>query len=155
MSERVVVRPARVEDLGAVVAMDRAAATAPHWAEAAYAGMLVGAEGRERCLLVAEVDGELRGFGAGSFVRALGVGEVENLVVVEAARRRGVGRAICLELVAWARAAEAGVMELEVRAGNAGARTLYEGLGFVEVGRRKGYYGAGEDAVLMELRWVQ
>ena len=146
-----VVRAARAEDLEAVVAMERAAATAPHWAESVYAGMLVEGGGRERCLLVAELGGEVKGFGAASFLRVTGVAEVENLVVVDAARRWGVGRAICAGLVAWARAAGAGGMELEVRAGNAGARALYGQLGFVVVGVRRGYYEAGEDAVLMQL----
>ena len=43
-------------------------------------------------------------------------------------------------------------MELEVRAGSAGAIGLYEGLGFVGVGRRRGYYrDPVDDAVLMRL----
>ena len=39
---------------------------------------------------------------------------------------------------------------LEVRAGNAAAQALYRRNGFIECGRRKGYYGGVEDAVLME-----
>jgi [ribosomal protein S18]-alanine N-acetyltransferase len=43
-------------------------------------------------------------------------------------------------------------VELEVRAGSAGAIALYERLGFVAVGRRPGYYRSPvEDAVLMRL----
>ena len=43
-------------------------------------------------------------------------------------------------------------MELEVRAGSVGAIALYEGLGFVVVGRRRGYYREPvEDALLMRL----
>jgi ribosomal-protein-alanine N-acetyltransferase len=43
-------------------------------------------------------------------------------------------------------------IELEVRAGNLAALTLYRRFGFVEVGRRKGYYrDPAEDAVLMDL----
>jgi len=37
---------------------------------------------------------------------------------------------------------------LEVRAGNAAARTLYEAFGFESQGTRKGYYADGEDGVL-------
>ena len=40
---------------------------------------------------------------------------------------------------------------LEVRVGNAPARALYRGLGFVEAGFRKKYYSDGEDAVVMTL----
>jgi len=39
------------------------------------------------------------------------------------------------------------VCHLEVRAGNRPARELYERLGFVVAGRRRAYYGDGEDAV--------
>ena len=37
---------------------------------------------------------------------------------------------------------------LEVRQGNAPARTLYEKQGFAEYGERKNYYGDGETAIL-------
>ena len=49
-------------------------------------------------------------------------------------------------------AAERGVerMTLEVRPSNLPARRLYERLGFVEIGIRKGYYqDNNEDAILM------
>ncbi len=43
-------------------------------------------------------------------------------------------------------------MELEVRACSDGARRLYERMGFIEVGRRRGYYETPtDDAVLMRL----
>jgi ribosomal-protein-alanine N-acetyltransferase len=72
--------------------------------------------------------------------------------VLEEARRRGVGGALCGAVVAWCRDAGASLVELEVRAGSSGAVRLYEGLGFVEVGRRTRYYeGPVEDAVLMRV----
>jgi ribosomal protein S18 acetylase RimI-like enzyme len=52
----------------------------------------------------------------------------------------------------WSRAMGAGEMVLEVRAGSAGARELYRGLGFGEIGRRPRYYASPEDdAVLMRV----
>jgi ribosomal-protein-alanine N-acetyltransferase len=39
---------------------------------------------------------------------------------------------------------------LEVHADNQAALGLYEGLGFRTTGRRRGYYGPGADAILME-----
>ena len=38
---------------------------------------------------------------------------------------------------------------LEVEDGNEGAIALYAALGFTEVGRRRGYYGVGKDAIVM------
>lgn len=40
-------------------------------------------------------------------------------------------------------------MLLEVRSDNHAATTLYEQLGFVQVGRRPGYYADGAAALLM------
>jgi ribosomal-protein-alanine N-acetyltransferase len=52
----------------------------------------------------------------------------------------------------WCRGEEVATVELEVRAGSAGAIALYSGLGFVVVGRRVGYYREPvEDALLMRL----
>jgi [ribosomal protein S18]-alanine N-acetyltransferase len=96
-------------------------------------------------LLVAE-----GGFAVGKVVA--GVGELESVVVVAGARRRGVGRALCGAVVEWCRDLGAGEVELEVRAESLGARRMYEELGFVEVGRRVSYYdGPVDDAVLMRL----
>ncbi len=50
----------------------------------------------------------------------------------------------------WVCESGAEAMQLEVRASNGAAIGLYQRLGFVEQGRRKGYYSApAEDAVLM------
>jgi len=54
-------------------------------------------------------------------------------------------------LLERARAARAERADLEVRAGNAAAIALYASEGFVPVGRRRRYYGNGEDALLMSL----
>jgi ribosomal protein S18 acetylase RimI-like enzyme len=43
-------------------------------------------------------------------------------------------------------------MFLEVRAGNLAARRLYRQLGFRDLGVRRGYYGPGQDAIVMELK---
>jgi ribosomal-protein-alanine N-acetyltransferase len=73
-----------------------------------------------------------------------------SMAVVPELQRRGLGRAL-MEFLET-RLADLGCSEvqLEVRIGNAAALALYGELGFVEVGRRTGYYtDTGEDAVLM------
>jgi ribosomal-protein-alanine N-acetyltransferase len=51
---------------------------------------------------------------------------------------------------AWAKARGGAVAHLEVRAGNVAALTLYEGLGYRRVGRRRAYYPDNqEDALLL------
>jgi ribosomal-protein-alanine N-acetyltransferase len=76
---------------------------------------------------------------------------VTNLAVDP--RGEGIGRLLLGTLLVHHRAAGARRAFLEVRPGNVGARRLYEGLGFREVGRRPGYYvDTGEDALLLEAR---
>jgi ribosomal-protein-alanine N-acetyltransferase len=140
---------AATEDIADIVALEREATEAPHWPETAYRAMLAEPEGAlRRCLLVARMEGELVGFAVG---RLLGEeAELESVVVRASARRRGVGRALCAAVVAWAWEQGAAAVELEVRASSAGAIALYRKLGFVVTGGRYGYYRTPEeDAVLM------
>jgi [ribosomal protein S18]-alanine N-acetyltransferase len=153
------VRAAGAEDLAGVLEMERGISGAPHWGEAEYAGIVVGsgkgdAGSVRRCLLVAEVEGRLVGFAVGKMIGlgAEGIGELESVAVEAGARRGGVGKALCEAVAAWCRELGAAGLELEVRVGNQAAIELYAGIGFVAVGRRRGYYSEPvEDAVLMRL----
>ncbi len=141
------VRAAVAGDLAGVLELERGVADAPHWGEAEYRTAL---EGRavQRYLFVAEVEGRLVGFAVGRVCDE--VGELESVAVAQEARRQGVGRALCLCVMDWCGKQGATAMELEVRAGSAGAIWLYKRLGFVTTGRRRGYYKEPvEDAVLM------
>ena len=84
-------------------------------------------------------------------VRVVGVSaEILTVGVVPAARRRGIGRLLVAALVEEARRRGATEAFLEVRVDNDAARTLYAGLGWADVGRRRGYYNLGRvDAVVM------
>jgi len=75
--------------------------------------------------------------------------EILTLAVVPRQRRHGIGT--LLLSAAFARAAEAGAvaMLLEVAEANIAARSLYEKLGFSPVGRRRGEYAAGIDALVL------
>lgn len=75
-----------------------------------------------------------------------------NVAVAEKARRRGIGRALVQELLAYAAKHDVVRVLLEVRASNAAAIALYEQLGFTRFNVRERYYADGEDAVEMELR---
>jgi ribosomal-protein-alanine N-acetyltransferase len=75
--------------------------------------------------------------------------DVQTVAVAPAAQGRGVGRRLVAGLAAHAAERGALRLHLEVRAGNAAALALYQGLGFAVDGRRRDYYGRGHDAVLM------
>ncbi len=140
-----IIRQGREGDLARVLAIERAAATAPHWSEAAHAQAL---NRKERCLLVAEVRGRVAGF---AVVAALtNPAELESVVVEAEERGHGVGTALCRAVLAWCGARRIATVELEVRAASRSARRVYERVGFFEVARRPNYYAEpGDDAVLM------
>jgi ribosomal-protein-alanine N-acetyltransferase len=83
-----------------------------------------------------------------------GEAQVQNLAVALPFRRQGVGRFLLLTALAEAVSQGARRCNLEVRAGNLAALTLYESLGFARQGMRPRYYWPeGEDAILMS-RWL-
>jgi ribosomal-protein-alanine N-acetyltransferase len=145
------VRAGRTEDLAGVIALERATAEAPHWAEAEYVAVVSGGEAYvRRCLFVAEAEDGLIGVAVGRVVEE--VAELESVAVDAAKRRGGVGRALCEAVIGWCRQQGAAAVELEVRSASEGAIGLYRGLGFAPMGRRRGYYSDPvDDAVLMRL----
>lgn len=82
--------------------------------------------------------------------RALAHVGVLGISVRHAQRRRGIGRALLAEAIAWAPTAGVTRIELYVYARNTAAIALYERAGFVHEGRRRGYVREG-DAYLDDL----
>lgn len=76
---------------------------------------------------------------------------VLNLVTRPDRRRRGIGRALLNEAIAYARRVSAVRILLEVRRSNAPAIGLYRSLGFFVLGVRTRYYRDDEDALEMML----
>ncbi len=79
-----------------------------------------------------------------------------GLMVASTHRRRGVGRALLDQAVAWARASGIQKLELHVFPWNDPAIALYESFGFEREGLRRGQYvrdGVPVDAILMAL-WL-
>jgi ribosomal-protein-alanine N-acetyltransferase len=74
---------------------------------------------------------------------------INNVAIAPAHRRRGLGRGLLSRLLEDGRAAGCRRALLEVRPSNEGARRLYGRMGFREVGRRRGYYSDGEDALVL------
>jgi ribosomal-protein-alanine N-acetyltransferase len=148
------IRRAVEAELAQVMLLERESSTAPHWAWAEYAPLLKadGSDSLRRCLYVAAEGRVVLGFAVG---KAIGSGreveaELESVVVREDLRRMGLGSALCRAVIEWSRREGASTVNLEVRAGSAGALRLYGGLGFVAIGRRPRYYSDPvEDAIVM------
>ena len=99
------------------------------------------------CGIVAEIDGALAGFAIGH--RSGSRGHVVTIDVAAAHRRSGVGRALLRELVRRLEDSGARRIRLEVDLRNAAAIRFYEGLGFQESRRLRGYYGPNLDGLEM------
>lgn len=104
-------------------------------------------------LWVVAVDGEtVIGYVGSQSV--LGEADMMNLAVLPEHRRQGIGRMLVTELIRQLQAEKVQSLSLEVRASNAGAIALYQGLGFCQVGRRPGYYtNPKEDALILRKEW--
>lgn len=132
----------------AILRLERGSEGAPHWSAAIWSELLTGGGAVERVALVAVLSDAVVGFVVVGLVA--GVAELESVVVDEAERGKGIGKALCRSAMAWARERGAATMELEVRVSNSGAIAVYAALGFLEQGRRTKYYREPEeDAVLM------
>lgn len=143
----IAVRPARERDLPAVAALD--GDCSPVYRDVAGYARLLAAGG---WLLLVPAAAGIAGFAA--WARLPEAAELHNLAVAPPWRRRGVARALLQASLRQLAAAAVPRLLLEVRAGNTPALALYRALGFVEDGRRRGYYGAAagaaaEDALLM------
>ncbi len=76
--------------------------------------------------------------------------EIMALAVIPEARRQGRGTALLAAAEERAGAGGALAMYLEVGEHNGAARALYARAGYVPVGRRRGYYRDGSDALVLK-----
>jgi ribosomal-protein-alanine N-acetyltransferase len=132
------------EDVAAAADIDRRASASP-WTAAQFQRELTGPHSRgwalvERAALV----------GYAFLWMVADEGQLANLAVTEAQRRRGGGARLLERLLDEARRAGARRVTLEVREGNAPARALYEKHGFLTTHRRPAFYENREAALLME-----
>src|SRR5262249_10966030 len=146
----ITLRPMRRDDLAAVLEIERRSFAQP-WSRGFFEKELATPFAR---LMVAVDEGGPRALVVGYTGRWRVTDEVHLLNVAIHPERRGLGygRQLVEAVVAEAREARARVVFLEVRAGNVVARRLYRMLGFRDLGIRRGYYGPGQDAIVMELR---
>jgi putative acetyltransferase len=141
------IRPARVDDAGVLAEAERAIAATPgllvsqpaELADERFAQKIAALDGADNGrYLVAEAAGQIVGHGMLDPMPLAAVRHVVHLTLVvhPGWQGRGVGRALLEELIQWAKAARAvEKIELNVRASNAAAQTLYHRAGFTEIGR--------------------
>jgi ribosomal-protein-alanine N-acetyltransferase len=81
--------------------------------------------------------------------------QINNVAVRADCRGRGYGRALVEFTLAHGRTLGSSVAMLEVRRSNEVARRLYDGLGFLEVAVRSGYYANPAEDALVLVRHVR
>lgn len=141
-------RAMTLADVPGVIDVERASYAFP-WSEGVFRDCVrVGYVCR-----VVEHGGVISGYGIMSY--GAGEAHILNICIRSDLRGRGVGRKLMDYLIE--RACIAGMQDifLEVRPSNPNAIHLYESLGFVRVGLRKGYYQAvdgREDAFVYRLQ---
>jgi len=79
-----------------------------------------------------------------------GEGNITNIAVHPDYRKKGIGEALILKMIAYAKENRLIFLTLEVNEKNFPAYNLYKKCGFYESGRRKKYYDNKDDAVLMQ-----
>ena len=137
--------PMQPEDVDAVLAIEQDAYPFP-WTRNNFTDSLTAGYSAWCC----RVDGVLAGYAV--IMLVLDEAHLLNVTVAPNWQRRGYGMLIMHHLFGTARSHGAGRMFLEVRPSNAPGQGLYARLGFAAIGRRRGYYPAGEgreDAVVM------
>jgi len=135
-------------DIDAVFAIEQAVQAYP-WTR----GNFVDAMRNGYFCRVDVADGVIRGYAV--LMPVVDEAELLNIGVAADQQRKGVGRAMLLEMLDMACGKNMIRVYLEVRASNAAALALYRSAGFVGIGLRKGYYrntGGGEDAITMACR---
>ncbi|SBS29993.1 Mycothiol acetyltransferase [Marinomonas aquimarina] len=147
MTPSYVLREAQAADISAIQAFEQQSNPHP-WSLKLIEEAL---HSRQTWLLQCSESGQLVGWLTASLL--FDQSELELVVTDVQRRRQGLGRRLLKHWLQWA--TEQGCIEglLEVRQSNQAAITLYQQLGFEQVGLRKNYYplaeGGSEHAVLM------
>jgi len=137
----IIIRAAEPSDILSLCELERECFSLP-WSAKSFEDFF--ANGCSKCL-AAVLDGKICGYVGMNLI--LGEGEITNLAVSGAYRRRGIGEAL-IEALCGIDGTER--ILLDVRVSNTAARRLYEKCGFKVDGIRRGFYEKPrEDAVLM------
>lgn len=149
MTGAITIAPMQEQDLDEVLDLEQASFTEP-WTRKMFLGELRGNVFATNLVARAEDDGTLLGYVM--FWVVFEELHMMNLAVRPQVRRWGIATQLVRQALSEGAARGARTALLEVRASNAAAIALYQGLGFFKQGVRRGYYDhPREDAVIMVL----
>ncbi len=137
-----IIRPATHDDLQVLGKLERESFDNP-WSEAILDGEIA----RDDALIIVSASDALTGYAI--FRCGIDTAELFRIGVKNEFRRTGIAASLITEGEKWCKDRHVFTLLLEVNETNISARALYTKLGFVETGRRKGYYDSNA-AILME-----
>ena len=143
-------RPMTLADLPAVMVLEDELFAPDTWTEAMYRDELSRPDTRHYVVAEDDGDGSPVVIGYAGLIAYDDEAHVATLGVAAERQGEGLGARLLDALLAEADR-RTSVVLLEVRAENDVALGLYQRRGFVEIGRRRGYYQpSGEDALVMK-----
>lgn len=141
------VRPALLPDIDALVRIEEEAFATDRLDRRAFRHAVLSPT------ILALVDGSpgsLRGYVLVQVRRGSAIARLTSVAVAPGFAGRGIGRRLVDAAEDAARRAGCGLMRLEMRADNEGARALYEGRGYREFATVPDYYEDGTAAIRLE-----
>ncbi|MCW2276706.1 ribosomal protein S18-alanine N-acetyltransferase [Heliophilum fasciatum] len=152
--ERFYFRPMEISDIEAVLAIEEQSFPTP-WSYDAFLGELTESRLAHYWVCMERAGDDQQGDDE-RIVGYVGIwviideAHITTIAVDPAMRGHGLGALVLQYAMAETLKHGGERMTLEVRPSNVSAQRLYEKLGFVAVGRRRGYYSdTGEDAIIM------
>jgi [ribosomal protein S18]-alanine N-acetyltransferase len=140
-------RPLTLADLASIERIERSAYPTP-WSRSMFAGEIA----KQSSICLGAIDGAEAGLLVGYMIisRYADAWHVMNIAVDEDYRRHGIATQLLNRLFELTSTDDRRGYTLEVRVSNGNAIKLYESLGFVARGIRRGYYTDNrEDALIM------
>lgn len=141
------IRPMLPEDLDQVVAIEREVFLFP-WSRMNFSDSLTA---KYFCRVLAQ---EKTLFGYGVMMCEFDEAHILTVGIAGKWQKKGWGQKLLSHLIQHANQQHLHAMILDVRESNTGAANLYKQIGFLPIGKRKGYYPAmcgREDAIVMKL----
>ncbi len=147
-ANRVLIRPATLDDLGPLVQLENASFATDRLTRRQFRYMLTRA--RAHLLVAVWPNGGLAGYALVLISRGTSMARLYSIAIDREARGQGVGRALAAAAEAAAWKDDRAYMRLEIRRDNLASQSLFEGLGYRRFGVLSDYYEDHMEALRYE-----
>lgn len=144
----ILIRPFEDKDLDEVIQIENVSVPIP-WSKESYQNEI---HNQWASYFVCERNGEIIGYSGVWHV--FEEANITTIVVRKDCRREGIGLQLMDTMEKTVRNKNAERLMLEVRPSNTPALTLYYGLGFIQISRRKAYYPDNQEDALILCKYL-